>query len=149
LCEILKCTLSSIFGNLRILSILILCFLGTTQQHLGYYECLITININFWNSSSLTRSFPWQLFTECICDWKDPQMQCLPFSAISCNANFISSHTKVQMFYIYTLFILLRLFSFVQSISNLQNWQTAVTIIRPFILKFHLQYFRLSSVKIY
>ena len=34
---------------------------------------------------------------------------------------------------------------FFQSVSNLQNWQTAVTLFRWFKYKFQLQYFRLPS----
>ena len=50
-----------------------------------------------------------------------------------------------QMLQVYPLFILLRLFSFVQLVSNLQNWQTALTLFRWFKYKFQLQYFRLPS----
>ena len=50
-----------------------------------------------------------------------------------------------QMLQVYPSFILLRLFSFVQSVSNLQNWQTSVTLFRWIKYKFQLQYFPLPS----
>ena len=43
----------------------------------------------------------------------------------SFTANFISSHKYVHTFHVYPTFALLRLFSFVQSVSNLQHWNKA------------------------
>ena len=119
--ETLKCTQSSVFRNLGILSIQIIQFLGTTQQHLGYYEYLKNININFWNSSALTvlsldRCLQSGFVTERI-----RKKHRLPFCGISFNSNSISSHTKVQMLHVFTLYTLLHLSSFVQSVSNLHN----------------------------
>ena len=71
---------------------------------------------------------------------KQPRTCC----GISFSANFISNHTKVQNIHVYPRFVLLRLFYFVQSVSNLQHWQTTVTLFTQFKLKFQLHCFLCS-----
>jgi len=51
--ENLKTVHWSVFKNLRLLSFDTY-ILGTTLQHLGHYECLKNIKINFWYSFTLT-----------------------------------------------------------------------------------------------
>jgi len=53
-----------------------------------------------------------------ICAWKYLQKATFAFLF---NANFISSHTKVQMFHVYLTFALLRLLYFVKLFSKLQH----------------------------
>jgi len=69
--ENLKTVNWSVFKNLRLLSFDTY-ILGTTLQHLGHYECLKNIKINFRNFFTLTVLSSNSCLQSCFFYWKDP-----------------------------------------------------------------------------
>jgi hypothetical protein len=106
---------------------------------------LETSSFNFWNSSTRRILYP-ENFSQIGFQlerfhWK----QGLPFSKISFKTIHFKPHTSADVSHLFI--ICPKIFCFVQTVSILQRWQTAVTLFRRLKIQIRLQKFRLPSAQ--